>query len=211
MQQSLRATAAVLADGGCVIYPTETYFALGARATDGDAQERIAAIKARPDNKPLPLLIGDMGHLAPILPVGFTAGPLHADFAALTERFWPGPLSLVVPCRQTLPRLIKDADDCVAVRFTPHPTAATLCRLVGGALVATSANRSGQPPAATPADLDPAIVTAADALVTAGPLPAGGPASTVVGLLGEKRLRLFRAGAVAIERLRQAGYSIIEA
>jgi len=209
MQQSLRTAAATLTAGGCIVYPTETYFALGACAADQAALERIVAIKARPASKPLPLLIGDMCHLADIVSEDFMTGPLRADFAALTERFWPGPLSLVVPCRKTLPRLIRDEDDHVSVRFTPHPTAALLCRLVGGPLVATSANRSGQPPAATPEELDPHIVTAAGTLVTAGPRPAGGPASTVAGLLGGRRLRIFRAGAVAIERLQQAGYLIV--
>ena len=211
MQHSLKDAAATLAAGGCVVYPTETYFALGARAVDASALERIAAIKARPASKPLPLLVGDTAHLAGILPDGFLDGPLAADFTALTARFWPGPLSLVIPCRETLPRLVKDAQGRVSVRFTPHPTAAALCRLVGGALVATSANRSGQSPAAEPAELDPEVVAAADALVTAGPLPAGGPASTVADLLGGRRLRLFREGAVTSKRLQQAGYTIIPA
>ena len=169
---------------------------------------RIVAIKARPSTKPLPLLIGDMAHLAGILPDDFAAGPLGEDFTDLTARFWPGPLSLVVPCREELPGLVRDGQGCVSVRFTPHPVAAALCRLTGGALVATSANRSGQPPAAAPEALDRMVVAAASAVVTAGPSPAGGPASTVAGLLGGRRLVVFREGAVAVERLRQAGYGL---
>lgn len=202
--------ARILVAGGCLVYPTETYFALGARATAGATLARIAAIKARPASKPLPLLIGDMSQLSGVVPEGFLAGPLGADFTDLADRFWPGPLSLVVPCREELPGLVKDARGLVSLRFTPHPTAAALCRLAGGALVATSANVSGQPPAAQPEDLDPTVVFAADGVVTEGTAPAGGPASTVAGLLGGRQLVIFREGAVAVERLQESGYTIAQ-
>lgn len=206
MSELLSHAARVLADGGCVVYPTETFFALGGLATDAAALARIVAIKARPATKPLPLLVGDPGQLRGVVPDDFWTSPLAPDFTELTRRFWPGPLSLVVPCRETLPKLVQDAGGQVSVRFTPHPVAAALCRLAGGALVATSANRSGLPPAARPRDLDPAVTAAAAAVVTEGPAPAGGPASTVVGLLGGRRLRLFREGAVPLADLVAAGF-----
>jgi L-threonylcarbamoyladenylate synthase len=209
MSQSLAEAARVLTDGGCLIYPTETFFALGARATDAAALARIVAIKARPATKPLPLLVGALAHLTSIVPDAFLNGPLGKDFAQLVDHFWPGPLSLVVPCRESLPALLKDGQGQVSVRWTPHPTAAALCRLVGGALVATSANRSGQPPAAIPGALDRAVVAAADGVVTQGPRPAGGPASTVAALLGGHRVRIFREGAVPVTVLQQFGYVIV--
>ena len=209
MQSSSPAQGAtIVRGGGCVVYPTETYFALGALATDAAALARIVAIKARPAAKPLPLLVGDMAQFAAVLPDGFFDGPLGKDFTALAVRFWPGPLSLVVPCRESLPGLVKDGLGRVSVRFTPHETAAALCRLAGGALVATSANVSGGPPAAVPDTLDPAVVNAADALVTEGSPPGGGPASTVAGLLGGRRLRIFRQGAVATATLVEAGFAL---
>ncbi|EHJ46521.1 Sua5/YciO/YrdC/YwlC family protein [Solidesulfovibrio carbinoliphilus subsp. oakridgensis] len=203
---SLATAARVLSQGGCLVYPTETFFALGALATHAGALARIVAIKARPATKPLPLLVGELAHLERIVPDGFLDGPLGEDFRALAGRFWPGPLSLVVPCREELPGLVKDGQGRVSVRWTPHPTAAALCRLAGGAIVATSANVSGKPPAARAEDLDPAVVSAADGLVTEGPRPSGGQASTVIGLLGGRRLVLFRDGAVAVATLRAAGY-----
>lgn len=198
-----------LAHGGCAIYPTETFFALGALATEPRALERIVAIKARPATKPLPLLVGGIEQMAPIVRDDFTASALGEDFTDLTRRFWPGPLSLVIPCRASLPGLLKDGLGRVSVRWTPHPVAARLCRLAGGPLVATSANVSGQPPAADPSGLDPAVIEAADALVLDGPVPAGGPASTVVGLLGGRRLELFREGAVPPQALHAAGYELL--
>ena len=210
MQASSPAQAAtIVRGGGCVVYPTETYFALGALATDAAALARIVAIKARPAAKPLPLLVGDLSQFAAVLPDGFFDGPLGKDFAALAARFWPGPLSLVVPCRESLPGLVKDGQGQVSVRFTPHETAAVLCRLAGGAVVATSANVSGGEPAAVADALDPAVVAAADAVVTEGTPPAGGPASTVAGLLGRGRLRIFRQGAVATAALVEAGYQLV--
>ena len=203
---SLARAAAILRAGGCVVYPTETYFALGALADNAAALERIVAVKGRPAHKPLPLLVGELAQLDAVVPPGFAAGPLGGDFGKLAALFWPGPLSLVVPCRETLPGLVKDADGRVSVRFTPHETAAALCRLAGGALVATSANVSGGPPAATPEELDPQVTAAVDAVLTAGAAPAGGPASTVAGLCGGKRLTIFRQGATSLSALKAAGY-----
>lgn len=205
----IAAAARGLMAGGCLVYPTETFFALGALATEASALARIVAIKARPATKPLPLLVGEMGQFAAILPAGFASGPLAADFDDLARRFWPGPLSLVVPCREELPALVKDAAGRVSVRFTPHPTAAALCRLAGGAVVATSANVSGNPPAASPEALDAAVVAAADGVVTEGPAPGGGVASTVAGLLGGRRLRIFREGATPLGALRAAGFILV--
>jgi L-threonylcarbamoyladenylate synthase len=203
---SLARAAAILRAGGCVIYPTETYFALGALADNAAALERIVVLKGRPSHKPLPLLVGDLAQLGEVVPPGFAAGPLGADFSELAALFWPGPLSLVVPCRKDLPGLVKDAAGRVSVRFTPHETAAALCRLAGGPLVATSANVSGGAPAATPEELDPEVTAAVDAVLSAGAAPAGGPASTVAGLDGGKRLTIFRQGATPLAALEQAGF-----
>ena len=206
---SLARAADILRAGGCVIYPTETYFALGALADNAAALERIVVLKGRPSHKPLPLLVGDLAQLGEVVPPGFAAGPLGADFSELAALFWPGPLSLVVPCREDLPGLVKDAAGRVSVRFTPHETAAALCRLAGGPLVATSANVSGGAPAAMPEELDPEVTAAVDAVLSAGAAPAGGPASTVAGLDGGKRLTIFRQGATPLAALEQAGFLLV--
>ena len=208
---SLARAAAILRAGGCVVYPTETYFALGALAGNAEALERIVAIKGRPAHKPLPLVVGELTQLDAVVPPGFAAGPLGADFGELAALFWPGPLSLVVPCREELPGLVKDAAGRSSVRFTPHETAAALCRLAGGALAATSANISGGPPAATPEELDPRVRAAVDAVLLSGAAPAGGPASTVAGLVGGKRLTVFRQGATPLAALEAAGYRLVAA
>jgi L-threonylcarbamoyladenylate synthase len=198
----------VLRLGGVCVYPTETYFALGAAAAEPAALARVAAIKGRPADKPLPLLAADMEQVRGVLRAGFEATEAFADLARLAGIFWPGPLSLVVPTREDLPPLVKDALGRTSIRVTPHPVAAALCRLAASPLAATSANVSGRPPAARPVDLDPGVCALADAVVVAPPEPAGGPASTVAVPGGGGRLAVVRLGAVTSEALAAAGFAV---
>jgi L-threonylcarbamoyladenylate synthase len=195
----IRAAAAALRRGGIVAYPTETFYGLGALAADGAAVERLVRAKERPDLKPLPLLAADLAQVEAV-----------ADLPPLARRLgaalWPGPLTLVVPARPGLHPAITGGGGTVGVRVTSGAVAARLALEAGGALVATSANRSGEPPPASPAALDPALVARLDLVLDAGDAPGGLP-STVVAVEGE-RLVLLRPGAVpfeAVEALRLAG------
>jgi L-threonylcarbamoyladenylate synthase len=191
----VEAAAAALRRGGVVAYPTETFYGLGALAADGAAVERLVRVKGRPDGKPLPLLAAGLDQLEAV-----------AELPALARRlgaaFWPGPLTLVVPARPGLHPAITGGGATVGVRVTSSPVAAALAAAAGGALVATSANLAGEPPAATPAGLDPALVARLDLVLDGGPAP-GGLASTVVAVEGEG-LRLLRAGAIPSDRVAEA-------
>jgi len=198
----------VLRLGGVCVYPTETYFALGAAAAEPAALARVAAIKGRPTNKPLPLLAADLEQVLGVLSPGFAATPASADMRRLAGLFWPGPLSLVVPTREDLSPLVKDALGRTSIRVTPHPVAAALCRRAASPLAATSANVSGKPPAARAVDLDPAVCALADAVIVDPPEPAGGPASTVAVPGGSGRLTVVRQGAVTVEALIAAGFFV---
>jgi L-threonylcarbamoyladenylate synthase len=184
--------AAALRRGGVIAYPTETFYGLGALASDGEAVARLVRAKGRPDGKPLPLLGADTSQLT-----------LVAEFSPLARRlaaaFWPGPLTLVLPARPGLPAAITGGGGTVGVRVTGSAVAAALAAAAGGALVATSANRSGQPPPTTTAGLDPALLDRLDLVLDGGPTPGGAP-STVVAV-EDGRLTLLRPGAVAIEAL----------
>jgi L-threonylcarbamoyladenylate synthase len=188
----VRAAAEALRRGGVVAYPTETFYGLGALAADGAAVERLVRAKGRPDGKPLPLLAAGLDQVDALADLP----PLARRLAAA---FWPGPLTLVVPARPGLHPAITGGTGTVGVRITSSPVAAALARQAGGALVATSANLAGEPPAATPAALDPALVARLDLVLDGGPAP-GGLASTVVAVEGE-RLRLLRAGAIPVDRV----------
>lgn len=200
-----QAVRAVL-EGGVLVYPTETLYALGCDARNLAAVSRVLRLKGRPENKPLPVVVGDLDGLARIAPDG-----LSEDIQALGRAFWPGPLSVLLRTGSLLAPAVRDPQGYTSVRVTAHPLAQALCRESGAPLVATSANLSGAPATADPAELDPALTVQADCLLLDGPRPAGGPASTVVALLGPGRLRLVRAGAVPVADLEAQGFSIVPA
>lgn len=120
----------ILAQGGVAVYPTETLYALGCVATSHEAARRVAAIKGRPEAKPLPLIIGNLGQL------GLVTHDAGGDLLGLAEAFWPGPVSLLVRAHEELSPLVRDEDGYTSVRVTSHPTAARLCAQLGMPLVA---------------------------------------------------------------------------
>ena len=180
--------AAILRAGGVVAYPTETFYGLGALASREDALRRLAAAKLRPEGKPLPLLAADV---AQVELVASLDDPLARQFA---ERFWPGPLTLVVPARPALSALVTGGDATVAIRVPGNEVARALARESGGPIVSTSANLSGEPPPTRVEDLSPELVTRLDGVVDGGSTPGGHPSTMV--LVADGRLRLVRPGAV---------------
>jgi L-threonylcarbamoyladenylate synthase len=185
----VREAAEVLRRGGLVAYPTETFYGLGALARDGAAVARLARVKGRPDGKPLPLLAADRAQVDEVAEVGAAAGRLAAAF-------WPGPLTLVLPARAGLAPAIEAGTGTVGIRVPGSEVARLLARLAGGAVVSTSANLSGAPPPAAPAELDPALAARLDLVLDGGRAPGGRP-STVVAVDGEG-VRLVRDGAVPL-------------
>jgi len=202
MNLSLAEAVAVVARGGCLVYPTETLYALGADARNGEAVRRVFQAKSRDEAKPLPLILGSMEQLS--LVTAFC----DADLERLARAFWPGPLSVLVPALDSLSVLARDRRGLTSVRVTPHPLAAKPSLACGCPLVATSANVSGHPAVAAPGALDPRLLERTDGVLADKPWPAGGAPSTVVGLEGGGRLRVYREGALALERLVSAGFQL---
>ncbi|MBN2139703.1 MAG: Sua5/YciO/YrdC/YwlC family protein [Desulfovibrionaceae bacterium] len=195
----------IISSGGVVVYPTETLYALGCDAFDAWAAARVARIKGRLKDKPLPVIIAGLDWLDRI------AAEVPQVVLDLAADFWPGPLSVLVRARPELPDALKDDLGRTSVRWTPHASAAEICRLADAALVATSANRSGRAPAATPGELDPDILAQADGALLDRPWPGGGPPSTVVSPMPGRKGRavfLVRAGAVPPSALRDKGYLV---
>jgi len=199
-----RAAVAAIRRGGGGIYPTETLYGLGASALQPQAAQRVSRIKNRPESKPLPLVVGSREQVRLVTDLE------DPDFSRLSELFWPGPLSVVVPARPGLAPLAMDSAGLTSLRWTAHPLAAALCLESETPLIATSANRSGQPPASKPDKLDPLLMAAVDAAVLGRPWPAGGPASTVVRLLGAGWLTVLRLGVVPLQALEQAGFRLAD-
>jgi L-threonylcarbamoyladenylate synthase len=200
---SVEQAAKVLRRGGVVVYPTETLYGLGALAKRREAVARLAGIKGRRPEKPLPLILGGMDQL------GLVSEDPGEDVLALGRAFWPGPLSVLMRSTPDFSVLVRDGERLSSVRVSSHPTAARLSRLAGGPLVATSANFAGGPAAARPEELSPRLLEQADAALLDEPWAGGGPPSTVVRVVAPGEVAIIRAGAVEEEALRQAGFRVV--
>lgn len=200
MSFSLARGVRILQEGGCLIYPTETYYALGCSAFDPLAVSRVFRIKSRPRSKPLPVIIGDAKQLL------LLASRLSTAVEQLTEHFWPGPLSILIPARTDLPQGLSNEQGLVCVRMSSHPGARALCLQSGFPLVASSANFSGGQPAADPKDLAADLQKQVDLLWDGPPRPGGRAPSTIVRLTEKGKVSVVRPGAIAPKALREAGF-----
>jgi L-threonylcarbamoyladenylate synthase len=137
----IKRAAAILHQGGIVAYPTEGVWGLGCDPDNGDAVMRLLDIKQRDWRKGLILIAASFEQLAP-----YIAAPPPKVLKRLRAT-WPGPVTWLLPARESTPSWLRGAHRTLAVRVTAHPAAAALCRRFGGALVSTSANLAGRPAA----------------------------------------------------------------
>jgi len=137
-EASLREAACLLKDGQLVAFPTETVYGLGANALDEKAVLSIFAAKGRPADNPLIVHIWRREQLAQICDVPEIA-------QKLMDAFWPGPLTILMPRRETIPLAVTAGLPTVAVRMPSHPVAAALLKACDLPIAAPSANRSGKP------------------------------------------------------------------
>ncbi len=136
-----RRAVMTLRAGGIVAYPTESVFGLGCDPWDRAAVDRVFAVKHRPARKRCIVIAAHPGQLERLVDI---RAPRFREFAS---RCWPGPVTLVAPARERAPTWLVNADGTVATRVTGHPVARGLCASLGRALISTSANRGGHPPA----------------------------------------------------------------
>jgi len=181
--------AKILRDGRLVAYPTETYYGVAADPWQAAALERLLVLKGRSPRAPLPLILPGRDHLAAVV----AEVPVAAE--ALMDRHWPGPLTLVLPARQGLPSPLVSPDG-VGVRLSPDPVATGLAMRLDAPLVATSANRTGEPPALT-VDEVAWRLPGVDLAVDGGPATGGQP-STVVAVSLAGKVKVLRHGAIHV-------------
>jgi L-threonylcarbamoyladenylate synthase len=192
-QEDVLARAAEAVRGGSIAaIPTDTLYGLAADARHPQAVERIFAIKGRGEGQPLPLIAASRRQVEEAF------GPLSPVASRLADRFWPGPLTLLLPSAARLAPGVAGTGR-VAVRVPDHAVARALCAACGSLVTATSANRSGQPPSNDPDAVSGALGGAIDVLLDAG-LTTGGPPSTIVDVTGD-RPALVRAGAIRWEAI----------
>ncbi|MBN9523476.1 threonylcarbamoyl-AMP synthase [bacterium] len=182
--------AAVIRAGGLVAFPTETVYGLGANALDAAAVERVFVAKGRPATNPVII------HVAEVDDVRNVAADWPATAAALADRYWPGPLTLVLPKLPTVPDVVTAGGPTVAVRCPAHAVARELIRAAGVPIAAPSANRSTAVSPTHASHVLKGLAGRIDSVLDGGPCT-GGIESTVVDLSGGL-VRVLRPGLVTI-------------
>lgn len=180
--------------GGLVVLPTDTVYGIGADAFDADAVAALLAAKGRGRQMPPPVLVPDARTLDGL------ATEVPDDARRLVEELWPGGLTIILKAQPSLAWDLGETHGTVALRMPDHEAALALLRRTGP-LAVSSANRTGSPAAL---DADDARAQLGDAVVVyldGGPVP-GGVASTIVDATSGT-LRVVRAGAVSLDRLRE--------
>lgn len=204
--QDLYTAVSILRAGGIVAIPTETVYGLAAHAFDASAIVKIFDAKERPRFDPL------IVHL----PFAPPEDALHHvvvldEFAPrarnavrqLTDKYWPGPLTLVLPRHDSVPDLVTSDRPTVAVRMPAHPATQTLLAAFGAPVVAPSANRFGSISPTTADHVRQELEGRIDAVVDAGPTPLG-VESTVLAVDADGTARLLRPGALPVEAIEAA-------
>jgi L-threonylcarbamoyladenylate synthase len=192
MDERIAEAAAALSRGEIVAFPTESSYGLGVNALSSQALSRLFALKGREPGKPPPILISDEAMLKLLV----ARVPPRAR--ELMARFWPGPLTLVLPALPSLPEALV-MDGGVGIRRSPHPVADALVARFGGPVTATSANPSGSP-AAHNASQAAAMFGDRVHLLDGGDAPGALP-STVARVGDDGVITILRAGALDPARL----------
>jgi len=145
--EHIRRAAETIRKGGIVVYPTESFYGLGADATNGNAVRRIFQIKKRDENMPILVIIGNMGMLFAV------AEEVPDKAERLIQRFWPGALTIIFRAKKGVPDLLHSKTGKIGIRMSGNPVARRLSELSGTAITGTSANISGKPPCRTVNDV----------------------------------------------------------
>ena len=200
-EQDMEEAAALIRQGEPVGMPTETVYGLACDAGNADAVRKVFAAKGRPADNPLIVHIADIADWAPLV----TEIPPLAQ--KLAERFWPGPLTIILPRTDRIPSVTAGGLDSVGVRFPAHPLAQALIRASGVPIAAPSGNRSGSPSPTTAAhmmqDMDgriPAVIEGGSCIC--------GVESTVIALDDERSVRVLRPGFVTPEQLAEIAENV---
>jgi L-threonylcarbamoyladenylate synthase len=194
-RDALNEAAKWIRAGRVVAIPTDTLYGLAADPFNAAAVALVFAIKGRPDRQPLPLIAADTEQIAAHL------GRLPGAAERLAARFWPGPLTLLIPATDRLAAGVSAGTGRVGVRIPRDGVARAICSAVERPITATSANVSGHPPASDPAEVERALGNQLDLLIDVGPTPGGLPSTIVDVTTGPPTL--VRPGAVDWEDIRR--------
>ena len=192
--------ADILKRGGVAAVPTETVYGLAANGLSPEAVRRIFAAKGRPEAKPISLFVTGLADAERFCRVNEAARRL--------SRFWPGPLTVILPRRAIVPDEITAGGEGVGVRAPDDKATLELLRLVGFPLTGTSANLSGEPAAVSGAEALAIFRGRVDAVLDGGVCPGGVP-STVVDLTGDIA-KIVRLGALSKEAIEKTLGAVVK-
>jgi L-threonylcarbamoyladenylate synthase len=190
---AIEEAVAVLRRGGLVAFPTDTLYALGADLFKAEAVARVLEVKKRHQDKPIPVFIGKMED------VNEVARELPGAAWQLAERFWPGPLTLVLLAAPKIPETVTAGTGTVGIRIPNSHLVLEMLAALDHPITGTSANRSGGIDPVTVADVVRGLGNRCDLILDGGRVP-GGIASTVLDCT-ELPFRIIREGAITAQAL----------
>jgi L-threonylcarbamoyladenylate synthase len=187
--------------GGVAAFPTDTVYGIGASLRHPAALARIYDIKGRPPDKPIPILVSRADVIPDLVE---DADP---DLVALAHRYWPGPLTVILRAKASLPVEVKAPDGTCGIRIPNHSVPLAIAQANGGAIATTSANKSGELAATQASAIRESLGDELDLILDGGIAP-GSVASTVIRREGDT-ISVIREGSVSAEQLRDAWASIV--
>lgn len=195
-EQEIEKAAAILRAGGLVAFPTETVYGLGADASNPAAVKKIFAAKGRPADHPV------IVHVAGTSDLKHWAAEVPRCAWLLAERFWPGPLTMVLKRAKRVSDLVTGGQDTIGLRVPSHPVAQQLLKAFGGGIAAPSANRFGRLSPTTAQHVREELGDAVDLVLDGGPCDVG-IESTIVDLTRETPA-LLRPGRISAQQIADA-------
>lgn len=192
----LREAAGIVRAGGLVAFPTETVYGLGADGSNPAAIRRVYEAKGRDESKPILVLVAGRKDLVRLV------RRIPPRVHAVMDACWPGPLTLVLPALDSVPRELLGGGATIGVRHSGAAIAGSLCRAAGGPVTAPSANRSGEPEPLTAEDVATQLGDRVDLILDGGRSPSDQPSTVVDVSTGTPRL--IRSGRTPYDRVEDA-------
>jgi L-threonylcarbamoyladenylate synthase len=194
-RDAIEEAAKWILEGAIVAIPTDTLYGLAVDPFRADAVERLFVAKGRAADRAVLLIAADAAQIEQMI------APLSGRAGRLAERYWPGPLTLILPAPRALARGVTGEGATVGVRVPRHDVARAIARSCRRPITATSANVSGQPATDDPDVVERTLGGELELLIDTGRTPGGAP-STIVDVTGAAP-RLVRAGAIAWDEIQQ--------
>jgi len=192
---NIREASEVVKSRGLVVYPTDTVYGLGCDPFNLRAVKRVFKVKGERKQKPLPILASDIQFIQKI-------AYLNERVRKIADRHWPGPLTLVIPKKPTLPNVVTCGLPSVGVRIPNHTVAIQLISFCNGLLVGTSANKTEEKPPKTAQEATKQLGKQVDIVLDGGPTPLGQESSIVD--LTSKKPKMLREGPIKLEDILNA-------